>query len=78
LPALKSGVDTFKQVTGNSGTAGLGETNFAGVTPVGESAGANAALGGQQSGAVQNWTNLANNMDYRNTPDKFAAGQVDY
>lgn len=78
LPAMKSGVDTFRQVTGQPGTSGLGGTQFAGVTPVSESQTAGNQASGLLGSATQNWTNLANNMDYRNTPDKFAAGQIQY
>lgn len=78
LPNLRSGADTFRQVTGQPGTASLGGTQFTGVTPVGESQTANSQASGVLGSAQQNWTNLANNMDLRTTADRFSAGQVDY
>jgi len=69
LPAMKSGADTFRQVTGQPGTSGLGDTNF-GVQKQGESGAVNNALSTLYGAGSSASSNYINNSDYRSDAER--------
>lgn len=78
LPAMRSGVDTFRMVTGQPGTAGLGDTRFSSPTQTGE--GENAyGLAGNILGVGQgNVGSFNENQDMRGGFERVVGSLPDY